>query len=451
MAEFDYDLFVIGGGSGGVRAARVAAQSGARVGVAEEFRFGGTCVIRGCVPKKLLVYASGFSTAFEDARGFGWDVGPARFDWQALIDRKDAEIARLESIYSRNLDAAGCELHRCRAVVAGPHEVRLAENDRVVRARHILIATGGTPVVPDVPGAHHAVTSNEIFDLPRFPERIVIVGAGYIACEFAGIFNGLGSKVTQVVRGPLILRGFDDEVRSFVSDAMKARGVDLRYSTEVAEITRDSNGLRAYLNDGDVVAANCVLYATGRRPHTAGLGLAEVGISLGKGGEIPVDPYSQTVVPSIFAVGDVTDRLALTPVAIREGQAFADTVFHGRATRADHADVATAVFTQPEIGTVGLTEAQAREAGPVEVYRAAFRPMMNAISGRDERMLMKLLVSKDSRRVLGVHIVGPGAGEMIQLAGVAVKMGATKEDFDRTVAVHPTAAEELVTMRAPAA
>ncbi|MFN3613892.1 MAG: glutathione-disulfide reductase [Rubrimonas sp.] len=451
MTEFDYDLFVIGGGSGGVRAARVAAQSGARVGVAEEFRFGGTCVIRGCVPKKLLVYASGFSTAFEDARGFGWDVGSTRFDWSALIARKDAEIARLEAVYARNLDAAGCELHRRRAVLEGPHEVRLAGEDRPVRARHILIATGGAPFVPDVPGAHHAVTSNEIFDLPTFPARIVIVGAGYIACEFAGIFNGLGARVTQVVRGPLILRGFDDEARSFVSDAMRARGVDLRYGAEVLEITRDSNGLHAHLNDGDVIAADCVLYATGRRPNTDGLGLEKVGISLGKNGEIPVDAFSQTVVPSIFAVGDVTDRLALTPVAIREGQAFADTVFHGRPTRADHSDVATAVFTQPEIGTVGLTEAQARETGPIEVYRTAFRPMMNAISGREERMLMKLLVSKESRRVLGVHVVGSAAAEMIQLAGVAIKMGATKEDFDRTVAVHPTAAEELVTMRAPVA
>lgn len=450
MADFDYDLFVIGGGSGGVRAARVAAQSGARVGIAEEHRFGGTCVIRGCVPKKLLVYASSFSTAFEDARGFGWNVGPASFDWRALVDRKDAEIARLETIYARNLDASGCELHRCRAVIEGPHEVRLAGNDRIVRARHILIATGGTPFVPDVPGAHHAVTSNEIFDLPSFPKRIVIVGAGYIACEFAGIFNGLGANVTQVVRGPLILRGFDDEVRTFVSGAMQARGVSLRYGVEVTEITRDANGLNAHLGDGDVIGADCVLYATGRRPHTDGLGLEVVGITLGNSGEIPVDAFSQTVVPSIFAVGDVTDRLALTPVAIREGQAFAETVFHARPTRADHSDVATAVFTQPEIGTVGLTEQHAREAGPVDVYRATFRPMLNAISGRDELMLMKLLVSRDSRRVLGVHIVGPGAGEMIQLAGIAVKMGATKEDFDRTVAVHPTAAEELVTMRAPA-
>jgi glutathione reductase (NADPH) len=451
MDAFDYDLFVIGGGSGGVRAARIAAQTGARVGIAEEHRFGGTCVIRGCVPKKLMVYASAFSAAFQDARGFGWTVDGATFDWSRLIAAKDAEISRLEAAYARNLDAAGAELHRCRATLAGPHEVRLALNDRIVTSKTILIATGGAPFVPDIPGAHHAITSNEVFDLPHQPRHVVIVGGGYIACEFAGIFAGLGSRVTQIYRGELILRGFDDDVRVHVSDAMRARGVDMRYGADVAAIDRGADGFDVTLADGGALAADCVLYATGRRPATAGLGLEEIGIAPGGNGEIPVDAYSRTKLPSVYAVGDVTDRMALTPVAIREGHAFADTVFGGRPTKADHSDVATAVFTQPEVGTVGLTEAQARAEGAVEIYRATFRPMMNAISGRDERMLMKLVVRKADRRVLGVHIVGPAAGEMIQLAGVAVKMRATKEDFDRTVAVHPTAAEELVTMRTPAA
>ena len=449
MDAFDYDLFVIGGGSGGVRASRMAAQAGARVGIAEEFRFGGTCVIRGCVPKKLLVYASAFSEAFEDAAGYGWTVGERRFDWASLIEAKDREIARLEGIYARNLDAAGVELHRCRAVIAGPHEVRLADHDRTITARHILVATGGTPFVPDIPGAHHAVTSNEVFDLPRLPERVMVVGGGYIACEFAGILNGLGAKVTLVYRGDLILRGFDDDIRRHVSDAMQHKGIEILYGEDVEAIVRDGGTYRVTLQSGAVREEGLVMFATGRRPNTTGLGLEAVGLSLTRNGAVPVDAYSQTVIPSIHAVGDVTDRLALTPVAIREGAAFAATVFEGKPTKADHSDVATAVFTQPEIGTVGLTEATARELGPVEIYRAAFRPMLHTLSGRDEKMLMKLVVAKDTRRVLGVHIVGHGAGEMIQLAGIAVKMGATKDDFDRTVAVHPTAAEELVTMRTP--
>ncbi len=449
--DFDYDLFVIGGGSGGVRAGRMAAKYGARVGVAEEFRFGGTCVIRGCVPKKLMVYASSFSEAFEDAEGFGWTVGERSFDWSRFIAAKDAEITRLEGIYARNLDLAGAELHRCRAELTSPHSVRLASHGHEVTAKHILIATGGTPFVPDFPGSHHAITSNEIFDLPHMPERVVIVGGGYIACEFAGILNGLGAKVTQLYRGPQILRGFDDDVRNHVADEMRKKGIDLRVETDVVRIDKESGGLRATLEGGEALEADCVLYATGRIPNTEGLGLDKAGVPLGPRGEVIVDRWSQTAVPSIYAVGDVTDRLALTPVAIREGAAFAETVFNATPTAADHSDVATAVFTQPEIGTVGLTEAQARAEGEVEIYRAAFRPMLHTLSGRDERMLMKLVVAKEGRRVLGVHIVGHGAGEMIQLAGVAVRMGATKEDFDRTVAVHPTAAEELVTMRDPVA
>jgi glutathione reductase (NADPH) len=454
VSEFDYDLFVIGGGSGGVRAARMAAQAGATVGIAEEFRFGGTCVIRGCVPKKLLVYASAFSDAFEDAAGFGWTVGERSFDWPALIEAKDREIARLEGLYARNLDAAGVELHRCRAIVTGPHEVRLTDHDRTISAAHILIATGGTPYVPDIPGAHHAVTSNEVFDLPRLPERAMIVGGGYIACEFACILQGLGVQVTQVYRGDMILRGFDQDIRQHVSDAMAHRGIELLYGEDVTAIEREGGARGPYtvrLQSGAIREEGLVMYATGRRPHTDGLGLEAIGIELAHNGAVPVDDYSQTVVPSVYAVGDVTDRLALTPVAIREGAAFAATVFEGKPTKADHSDVATAVFTQPEIGTVGLTEHEARQLGPVEIYRAAFRPMMHTLSGRDEKMLMKLVVAQDTRRVLGVHIVGHGAGEMIQLTGIAVKMGATKEDFDRTVAVHPTAAEELVTMRAPVA
>ncbi|MGM0585999.1 MAG: glutathione-disulfide reductase [Pseudomonadota bacterium] len=447
----DYDLFVIGGGSGGVRAARMASQAGARVAIAEEHRFGGTCVIRGCVPKKLMVYASQFSEAFEDAAGFGWSVGETSFDWSKLIASKDTEIARLEGAYARNLDAAGVELHRTRATVTGPNTVHLASHGHEITARHILIATGGTPYVPDFPGSHHAITSNDVFELPSQPRRVVIVGGGYIACEFAGIFNGLGLTVSQIYRGPQILRGFDDELRDHVAAEMAKKGVDFRLNTTVESIEEDGDGLRVTLHDGAAIPADCVLYATGRVPNTQGLGLEAAGVPLGPRGEVIVDQYSATAVPSIHAVGDVTDRLALTPVAIREGAAFAETVFAGNPTPADHALVATAVFTQPEIGTVGLTEEQARAEAEVEIYRAAFRPMLATLSGRDERMLMKLIVNRADRRVMGVHIVGHGAGEMIQLAAIPLKMGATKEDFDRTVAVHPTAAEELVTMRAPAA
>jgi glutathione reductase (NADPH) len=447
--DFDYDLFVIGGGSGGVRAARVAAGLGARVASAEEFRFGGTCVIRGCVPKKLLVYAADFADAFQDAGGFGWTVGATSHDWPKLIAAKDVEITRLEAIYARNLEGSGVELHRCRATVTGPNTVHLGSHGHQVTAKHILIATGGTPFVPDFPGSHHAVTSNEVFDLPQRPGRIVIVGGGYIACEFAGVFSGLGSAVTQVYRGAQVLRGFDDEVRAHVADAMRVRGIDLRTMTDVANIEGRPGDFTVTLSDGTSVPADVVMYATGRIPATEGLGLDTAGVALGPRGEVRVDDYSQTNVPSIWAVGDVTDRMALTPVAIREGQAFAETVFGAAPIKADHSLVASAVFTRPEIGTCGLGEEAARADGPIEVYSAAFRPLANILAGRDERMLTKLIVCKTTRRVLGCHIVGPAAGEMIQLAAVAMKMGATKEDFDRTVAVHPTAAEELVTMKTP--
>jgi len=449
MSDFDYDLFVIGGGSGGVRAARMAAQYGARVGVAEEYRYGGTCVIRGCVPKKLFVYASSFSELFEDAAGFGWSVGDTRFDWARLIANKDAEIDRLEKIYVRNLDAAGADVHRTRATIVDPHTVRLTGPGRDVSAKHILIATGGTPFVPAFEGSEHAITSNEIFHLADLPRRAMIVGGGYIASEFAGILNGMGAEVTQVYRRGVILRGFDEEVRQHVSDEMAKKGIVQRYNADIASIQRVPDGLDVTFTDGAQQIVDQVLYATGRIPNTDGLGLDGVGVRMGQRGEVAVDAWSQTNIPSIFAVGDVTDRLALTPVAIREGAAFAETVFNANPTKADHALVPTAVFTQPEIGTVGLTEEQARETGEIEVYSASFRAMMHTLSGRDERMLMKMIVAKDSQKVLGVDIVGHGAGEMIQLAGIAVKMGATKADFDRTVAVHPTAAEELVTMKTP--
>ncbi|MEL7468992.1 MAG: glutathione-disulfide reductase [Pseudomonadota bacterium] len=449
MSAFDYDLFVIGGGSGGVRAARISANYGAKVAIAEEYRYGGTCVIRGCVPKKLMVYASSFSEAFEDAEGFGWTVGESSFDWAKLIANKDVEIDRLEGIYAKNLNGAGVEVLRTRAEVVDPHTVRLISEDRTVTAKHILIATGGTPFVPDFPGREHAITSNEIFHVPEHPKRAMIVGGGYIASEFAGILNGLGSEVTQVYRKDMILRGFDGEMREHVAAEMAKKGVAFKFNTDVTRIDKTDAGLLVTLIDGSTQEVDLVMFATGRIPNTAGMGLENAGVALGKKGEVIVDAWSQTNIPSIYAVGDVTDRMALTPVAIREGQAFAETVFNSNPTKPDHELVATAVFTQPEIGTVGLGEEQAREEHELDVYVSTFRAMMHTISGRDEKMLMKLIVEKSSQKVLGVHIVGHGAGEMIQMAAIAVKMGATKADFDRTVAVHPTASEELVTMKTP--
>ena len=412
MSDFDHDLFVIGGGSGGVRAARMSAQFGANVAIAEEYRYGGTCVIRGCVPKKLMVYASTFSEAFEDAAGFGWTVGPTRFDWATLIANKDAEINRLEGIYGRILSSNNVEAFSQRAVIVDPHTVRLADGTTKT-TKHILVATGGTPFVPEFDGSEHAITSNEIFHLTELPKRAVVVGGGYIASEFAGILNGLGSVVTQVYRRDLILRGFDNEVRKHVSDEMAHKGVVFRYNTDVARIEKVEDGLLVSFEDGTTTTADQVLYATGRIPVTEGLGLEEAGVKLGRKGEIVVDAYSQTSVPSIYAVGDVTDRMALTPVAIREGAAFAETVFNANPTKPDHALVPTAVFTQPEIGTVGLSEEQAREEGEIDVYSSAFRPMIHTLSGREEKMLMKMIVARETQKVLGVHIIGHGAGEMI--------------------------------------
>jgi glutathione reductase (NADPH) len=449
MTAFDCDLFVIGGGSGGVRAARIAAgEHGAKVILAEADRMGGTCVIRGCVPKKLMVFASGYPAAIEDARAYGWDATPGAFDWTAFRTKLHTELDRLEEAYRRTLSSAGVTVRDTRATVEDPHTVHLADGGRVT-ARHILVATGGRPFVPDFPGRDLALTSNDMFHLPVLPQRLLIVGGGYIASEFACIFNGLGVQVTQWVRGAQILRGFDDEARGHVANAMRARGIDLHTGTAVIRLEKDGDRIRAKPTDGPERVFDAVLYATGRVPNTEGLGLEAAGIALGRHGEVPVDRFSQSRVPSIFAVGDVTNRAALTPVAIREGHAFADTVFGAVPTPFDHRLIASAVFTQPELGTVGLTEEEAGEAEAIEVYATAFRPMQGAFAGREERSLMKLVVSAATRKVLGVHVVGPGAGEMIQLAAIAVGMGATKEDFDRTVAVHPTMAEELVTLRKP--
>ena len=445
---FDFDLFVIGGGSGGVRAARLAAETGARVGLAEEYRLGGTCVIRGCVPKKLMVYASGFSEEFRDAEGFGWTVGECDFDWSRFVSAKDVEIARLEAIYRRNLETAGVKIFNTRAELEDAHSLSLATGERVA-SRHILIATGGRPFVPEVPGADLAITSNEVFQLDELPRKLLIVGGGYIACEFAGILQGMGCSVEQWYRGDQILRGFDGEIRSHVFEAMTARGIDVRLSENVSRIAKDGSSLRVWSRSGREAGFDLVMYATGRHPNTSGLGLERAGVELGRRGEVVVDGYSQSSVPSIFAVGDVTNRINLTPAAIREGAAFVETVFGGNPISVDHASVPSAVFTRPEVGTVGMTEEQAAATGSVEIFSSKFKPLAHALSGRDERTLMKLVVSTESRKVLGVHIVGHGAAEMIQLAGVAVKLGATKEDLDRTVAVHPTAAEELVTFREP--
>lgn len=445
---FDYDLFVIGGGSGGVRAARMSALAGASVAIAEEYRWGGTCVIRGCVPKKLMVYASEFSTAFEDARGFGWTVGETSFDWSKLIAAKDREIERLECVYQANMEKVGVKLYEARAVIADAHTVTLSSGE-TFSAKHILVATGGAPFVPDIAGAEHVITSNEVFDLADLPKRVMVVGGGYIACEFACIFHGMGAEVTQFYRGEQILRGFDGEVRGHVADEMREKGIDLHVGTDVVKIAKTDTGLRVRCTNGRHYEVDTVLYATGRKANTRDLGLEKVGVKLGRGGEVVVDKYSQTSVPSIYAVGDVTDRVNLTPVAIREGMAFAATVFEGIPTAPDHELIPTAIFTQPEIGTIGLSEEAARDQEEIEVYQSTFRPMMHILAENPERMMMKLIVSKANRKVLGCHIVGSAAGEMIQMVGIAMKMGATKEDFDRTMAVHPTAAEELVTMRAP--
>jgi len=448
MAGNDVDLFVIGGGSGGVRAARIAAEHGASVMLAEEYRLGGTCVIPGCVPKKLLVYASRFQGEFEDAVGFGWTVPHASFDWKTLITNKDREIARLEAAYGATLAKAGVDVVKTRAALVDPHTLQLATGARV-RARYVLIATGGTPSHGDpIAGIEHVISSNEAFHLPDFPRRVLIQGGGYIAVEFAGIFAGLGAHVTLVYRGENILRGFDDDVRRHLRVEMEARGIRVLTGCKVAAVEEVRGHFLVQLSSGTQIPADRVMFAVGRLPNTAKIGLKEAGVEIGKNGAVAVDEYSRTTAPNIYAVGDVTDRINLTPVAIREGHAFADTVFGGKPTAVDHTNVATAVFSDPEVGAVGLTEAQARERlAQTDIYKAMFKPLKATLSGRDTSVLMKLVVDGLSDRVVGCHVVGEGAAEIAQIAAIAVKMGAKKADFDATIALHPTAAEELVTMR----
>jgi glutathione reductase (NADPH) len=453
MAEFDADLFVIGGGSGGVRAARIAAGHGARVMIAEEYRMGGTCVIRGCVPKKLFVLGSHVHQEIEDAAGFGWTIPTPTFDWPTLVANKDKEIGRLEGIYTTNVEKSGAEVFKTRAVLEDANSVRLA-NGKTVKARYILIATGGTPNHgPAIPGIEHVISSNEAFHLPALPKRVLIQGGGYIALEFAGIFAGFGSDVTVVYRGDNILRGFDEDVRAHVRAEMEKQGITILTGCTVTKIDRHGKDYTSHLSNGSSIASDQVMFAIGRHPNIANMGLEKAGVAINpKNGGIAVDHWSKTSVPNIYAIGDVTHRVNLTPVAIREGHAFADTVFGKRPVQVDHATIPTAVFSQPEVGTVGLTETEARsQFSHVDVYKATFRPIKATMSGRDTRVLMKLLVDGSTDRVLGCHIVGDGAAEIIQAVAIAIKMKATKADFDATVALHPTAAEELVTMRTPTA
>lgn len=450
--EFDYDLFVIGGGSGGVRAARIAAgEHGARVGLAEESRMGGTCVIRGCVPKKLMIFASQAGLMADEMRGYGWcDAQAGAFDWEVFREKLDAELTRLELIYRAGLTRAGVEIHDQRAMLDGHHRVRLADGTTKT-ARHILIATGGRPAPIGIPGEELAMVSDDLFLMERLPGRVLLVGGGFIACEFATILAGLGVDTVQAYRGDAVLRGFDREARDLATLQLGAVGVDLRLGLTPAALERDGDGIRVRFDDGSEDRFDAVLMATGRDPYTKGLGLETTEVRVRPNGAIEVDEWSQTCVPSIFAVGDVTDRVNLTPVAIREGHAFADTVFGARPRTVDHGLVASAVYLRPhELASIGLTEEEARARGPVDVFATTFRPMRSMFAGSDAKVMMKLLVDPADDRVLGCHIFGPEAGEMIQLAAIAITMGATKAQFDATVAVHPTAAEELVTMRQPA-
>jgi glutathione reductase (NADPH) len=453
MAEFDTNLFVIGGGSGGVRAARIAAGHGARVMIAEEYRMGGTCVIRGCVPKKLLVYASHVHHEIEDAAGFGWTIPSATFDWPTLIANKDKEIARLEAAYTSNVEKSGAHIVKTRAVFEDAHTLRLGTGE-AIRAKVILIATGGAPNHGlAIPGIEHVISSNEAFHLAALPKRILIQGGGYIALEFACIFAGFGSDVTVVYRGDNVLRGFDEDVRTHVRSEMEKDGITILTGCTVDKVDKHGKEFTSHLSNGSSVASDQVMFAIGRHPNVTRLGLEKTGVAINpNNGGIAVDGFSRTSVPHIYAIGDVTHRINLTPVAIREGHAFADTVFGKRTVQVDHADIPTAVFSQPEVGTVGLTETQARaQFSHVDIYKASFRPMKATMSGRDTRILMKLVVDATTDRVVGCHIVGDGAAEMVQVLGIAIKMKATKADFDSTMALHPTAAEELVTMRTPTA
>ena len=453
MAEFDTDLFVIGGGSGGVRAARIAALHGARVTIAEEYRMGGTCVIRGCVPKKLFVIGSHVHQEIEDAAGFGWSIGSVSFDWPKLVANKDREIARLEGIYAVNVEKAGAKIVKTRAVLEDAHTLRLG-NGETVTAKYVLIATGSTPNHgAPIPGIEHVISSNEAFHLPELPRRVVIQGGGYIALEFAGIFAGLGSDVTVIYRGDNILRGFDEDVRTHVRAEMERQGITILTGCTVNKIDRHGKEFTTHLSNGSSLASDLVMFAIGRHPNVANLGLEKAGVAINPAnGGIAVDGWSKTSVPNIYAIGDVTHRINLTPVAIREGHAFADTVFGKKPVQVDHTNIPTAVFSQPEIGTIGLTETEAcAQFARVDIYKTDFRPIKSTMSGRETRILMKLVVDGSTDRVLGCHIVGDAAAEIMQAVAIAIKMKATKADFDATMALHPTAGEELVTMRNPTA
>jgi glutathione reductase (NADPH) len=448
MNAYDFDLFVIGAGSGGVRAARIAASHGAKVGICENSRVGGTCVIRGCVPKKLFSYAAHYSDHFEDSAGYGWTVEGASFSWPLLIKNKDREIDRLNQLYIRLLNDSGVELFEAHGSFLNSHSVQLGAD--MISADKILVASGGRPWVPEFPGSEHVITSDEAFHLKQLPERIVIVGGGYIACEFAGIFNGLGTKVIQVYRGPSVLRGFDDDVRRVLGNEMSNHGIDFRFEKNVTAVEKMGDAFLVSLDDETKLEADCVMYATGRVPNSAGLKLLDAGIEVRANGSIPVNEYSQTSVENIFAVGDITNRVNLTPVAIHEGHAFADTEFGGMDRRVNHEYIPSAVFTQPQVGTVGYSEDEARQHfGEIDIYRSEFRPMIHTMTGRREKTMMKLIVERGGQGVVGIHVVGLEAPEIVQGFAVAVKSGLRKDQFDATVGIHPTAAEELVTMREP--
>ncbi len=445
---YDYDLFVIGAGSGGVRASRIAAGHGARVGICEDYRVGGTCVIRGCVPKKLLVYGSKFAHEFEDAEAFGWTVSSPAHSWPTLRDNVQKEVDRLNAVYLRLLDGAGVKLHMGRGRFMDRHTIMVGE--QTITAEKFLVATGGRPVIPPIPGAEHAITSNEAFHLPTMPRRIAIVGAGYIAVEFAGIFNGLGARVDLVLRRDRVLRGFDEECRTFVHDSLKESGIKLRTEMQIGRIVKkgENGPYEVHTPNGGMFETDCVMYATGRAPNTEAIGLEKVGVQLDKAGAIAVDEWSKSTAENIWAVGDVTDRINLTPVAIMEGHCFADTEFGIRPRKPDHRNVPSAVFCQPELANVGLTEEQAKlRLGELRVFTTAFRPMKATISGRRQRTFMKLIVEAATDKVVGIHMVGDDAAELIQGLAVAMKAGATKAHFDATVGIHPTAGEEFVTMR----
>ena len=446
MAQYDYDLFTVGAGSGGVRASRVSAAYGAKVAVAEERYLGGTCVNVGCIPKKLLVYASHFSDDFEAAAGFGWTVGERRLDWRALIANKDKEITRLNNVYRKLLQDSGVTIIESRAEVIDPHTV-VVDGKRMT-AKYVLVAVGSWPVVPKIPGSQHAITSNEAFYLPEAPRRVIIVGGGYIGVEFAGILHGLGVEVTQIYRGPLFLRGFDDDCRATLAEEMRKRGVDLRFSTVIEKIEKAGGGLRAVFEGGKAMEVDQILYATGRLPNTRSLGLEKAGVEMKMNGAVRVDDFSKSNIDSVYAIGDCTDRIMLTPVAIAEGRAVAETLFNNNPMKPNYLNVPSAVFSTPDIGTVGLTEAQARKQyKTIDVYRTNFRPLKHTMTGRDEKIMMKIIVDQATDKVLGCHMVGPDSGEIIQGIAIAMNCGATKAQFDTTIGIHPTAAEEFVTMR----